>query len=214
MKMTVIGNRMALALVVFLVASTSLNTFAQGRGEGKGGGNIPRRGTQADGATGKKDGTGKQPRQRDRAPQLTQATEQQGKTLRACDQSCLRVQMETRSLIRATQQTGFNAAQAQTARAQLRGRLQVMNQDYDRLSQSLTDQQKTQLRERLRTLNRDRETLQTQVKSLDAEIDQPKPDAVRVRTQGQAVEKAAVQWHRQVRYLSDAMGVNLESQSN
>lgn len=198
---------LVLSVALLLLGS---NAFAQRRGSSgmqggqsgqgqRGSGAQPGQGQPADSGS----GTGGGDQQRIRI----HATDRQQQQLKSCTQSTERIRTRTREMSRLGKGT-LTAEQAQVWREQIQNELQTMNQNYDDLMASLTEEQKSASQDKVKKVEESRSQLLEVADLLEDELIAPELDQNEVQEKARKTEKAAAKLKKTQTELSELFTPN------
>ncbi len=148
---------------------------------------------------------GKGTMQRDQA--RIHATAQQRDQLRACDQSADQIRQRARDLARTAQRSGSQAEPMRAQATQLRQQFRSMQEEHNRLMQSLRPEQKTAWQERIRKMEQIREQAEAQLSSIEGELAHTYPDGRRIAERAREMERLMKAWQEQYREMNEQMTV-------
>lgn len=206
-----------LTLTILFSALLTLPAAAQGRGQGGAGGGARggdvgaqsgQRGQSPEtGQRGGQPDTGQQKSAKEQERERIRATEQQRVHVATCEQSGNRVSAKAREMAEAAKGGGSNNAEFRRLHEQLQQEIRTMQQDRDRFTSSLGDEQRQALQNRIRNLDQASNRLNERIRFLDAEIAKPDQDRKRVRDYAGDVEKATNEYQKRLRETARDMGV-------
>lgn len=191
-------------LIAGLVFVLSLPAIAQRHGGGMGGqGGPPAAGQQRGGAQ----ISGERTRDRDRDRLRIHATDQQRDQYRTCTQAAERVRTQSRDMRRQAGAKSFDPVQARRQQVRLREQVRLMDQEHERLMQSLGGEQRAAAQKRVADMNQIRGQMRTHMEAIEAELDKPDPDGKRLSRQAGQMETAMNQWREQHRAMASEIGM-------
>jgi chromosome segregation ATPase len=141
----------------------------------------------------------------DRTQVRIHATDQQRDQLKTCDLTADRIRTQARTLADAAKGSGANSAEFLRQRDQLRDQVRTMEQEHERLLNGLGAGQRTALEERLREMTRERQRLNTQLQSMNQELQNANPNRARIAEHAGAIEQAMNEWQKQSRAMQAQM---------
>lgn len=133
------------------------------------------------------------------------ATTQQRDQLRSCDRSADQVRKRARTLARTAQNAGAQAGAIREQTAQLRQQFRRMQEEHNRLLESLDAGQRAQLQEQIRNMQQLRERAEIQLSAIETESARSEPDRKRIAEQARKLEQHLEEWQRQYREMNRLM---------
>jgi hypothetical protein len=173
----------------------------QGQGR-QGQGGVQGQGRQGSGAM-QGQGMGGQAQQRMRL----HANRQQRDQYRVCSQSMSRVRTRVRQMSQLAAGKTVYREQALQMRERLRNELQQMHQDQERLTSSLSEEQRTAQQTRLEQLSRTQKDLDAFSEALGFELDQASLDQDKIREQTKKMDRTTTELQKQQRALAADLGI-------
>lgn len=140
--------------------------------------------------------------------QRIRASDQQRDQLRDCTQTAARIRQQARDMEQLTRSKTFDAARARQQRDQMREQFRTMEQEHQRLINSMSQDQRNTLHNRLKEMDQIRQRVNSQFGQLDMELALTGPSAKEVRSRAEKISKEMNRWKSQYRAMESEMGVH------
>ena len=134
-----------------------------------------------------------------------EATQQQQQQVRTCTEAAEQVRRQAREIVKSARGTGPAGESPPQQHRLLQDRVRTMEQEHNRLMQSLNEQQRAQLQDRIRQMTAARNRVQSEMERLGPLMEGGDPDPARVRDHAREVERASKTWEKQYRRIESEM---------
>jgi len=203
MKRYLILGAITLALVTQGVAQGRGN-----RGGGSGTGASMGASQRTTSGSGDQLRTQQQDRIHQQDPQSIHATTQQRDQYRDCLQSSSQLHKQLRQMKQLASGNQINAQNREQLRQQLRTQTQAMQQEHERLMNSLNDEQKAAVRNKIQNANAQRKQLADLSDALDFELQQEELSRDRISTQAQTMDRSLDKLQQHYRAINNELQLN------
>lgn len=119
--------------------------------------------------------------------------------VRACDQFANQIRQRAHELARTAQRSGWQVEPMRALVTQLRQQFRSMQEEHNRLMQSLKPEQNIAWQERIRKMEQIREQAEAQLSSIEGELANTYPDGRCIAERAREMERLMKEWQEQYR---------------
>ncbi len=195
-----------LAFAACFALTTNLTTYAQRGGGGRGGGVG---GSQRQPTTGQPGGSAQaRPGLSNEQRQRIRASEKQREQYRLATQAINRVRTRAREMVRAARADRFSFEQFRAQYVELRNEFQLMQEEHERLTAELSEEQRAATQDRNGEIEKDLEEIDVWIQAMDDELKESSPEPKKLADHSRKIEKAVKELEGEHRRLASDLSID------